>query len=193
MKQSLVQAIRQFVALEENELQEILSYFKPLQLSKGEFWVKAGHVCTQIGFVNQGLLRTWYEVDGEEITHWISDEGYFDTALSSFSFKTPSRWNLQAITDCELYVLDCDDHRMILQQYPQWRVFESQLLVYSYLGIEERMFSQLHNTAEERYEKLLAERPQLTLRAPQQYLASMLGMKPETLSRLRKKQAQRIS
>ncbi len=189
----LQQAIRRFIALDEESLQDIASYFKPLHLPKGAFWVKAGQVSTQVGWVKDGLLRTWYEVDGEEITHWISEEGYFDTSLSSFSFKTPSRWNLQAITDCELLVLDCDDHRELLKKYTQWRIFESQLLIFSYLGLEERMFSQLHQTAEERYEKLLIERPELAARAPLQHLASMLGMKPETLSRLRKKQTTRIS
>lgn len=189
----LQQAIRRFIALDEESVQDIASYFKPLHLSKGVFWVKAGQICTQVGWVKEGLLRTWYEIDGEEITHWISEEGYFDTSLSSFSFKTPSRWNLQAITDCELLVLDCDDHRELLNKYTQWRIFESQLLIFSYLGLEERMFSQLHQTAEERYEKLLVERPELAARAPLQHLASMLGMKPETLSRLRKKQTTRIS
>lgn len=189
----LQQAIRRFIALDEESLQDIASYFKPLHLPKGTFWVKAGQVSTQVGWVKEGLLRTWYEIDEEEITHWISEEGYFDTSLSSFSFKTPSRWNLQAITDCELLVLDCDDHRELLKKYTQWRIFESQLLIFSYLGLEERMFSQLHQTAEERYEKLLIERPELAARAPLQHLASMLGMKPETLSRLRKKQTTRIS
>lgn len=189
----LQQAIRRFIALDEESLQDIASCFKPLHLPKGTFWVKAGQVSTQVGWVKEGLLRTWYEIDEEEITHWISEEGYFDTSLSSFSFKTPSRWNLQAITDCELLVLDCDDHRELLKKYTQWRIFESQLLIFSYLGLEERMFSQLHQTAEERYEKLLIERPELAARAPLQHLASMLGMKPETLSRLRKKQITRIS
>ncbi|MGV3596309.1 MAG: Crp/Fnr family transcriptional regulator [Bacteroidota bacterium] len=189
----LQQAIRRFIALDEESLQDIASCFKPLHLTKGTYWLKAGQICTQVGWVKEGLLRTWYKVDGEEITHWISEEGYFDTSLSSFSFKTPSRWNLQAITDCELLVLDCDDHRELLHKYTQWRIFESQLLIFSYLGLEERMFSQLHQTAEERYEKLLIERPELAARAPLQHLASMLGMKPETLSRLRKKQTTRIS
>lgn len=189
----LQQAIRRFIALDEESLQDIASCFKPLHLAKGTYWLKAGQICTQVGWVKEGLLRTWYEVDGEEITHWISEEGYFDTSLSSFSFKTPSRWNLQAITDCELLVLDCDDHRELLHKYTQWRIFESQLLIFSYLGLEERIFSQLHQTAEERYEKLLVERPGLAARAPLQHLASMLGMKPETLSRLRKKQTTRIS
>ncbi len=189
----LQHSIRRLIALDEEELKDIASYFKPVQLSKGTFWVKAGQVCTQVGYISNGLLRTWYEVNGEEITHWISEEGYFDTSLSSFSFKTPSRWNLQAVTDCTLWVIDCDEHRLLLNKYPQWRIFESQLLIHTYLGLEERMFSQLHNTAEERYEKLLAERPALAARAPLQYLASMLGIKPETLSRLRKKQTTHIS
>jgi CRP/FNR family transcriptional regulator, anaerobic regulatory protein len=189
----LSQTLRQFIAIDDDALQDVLSYFKPIHLAKGDYMVKAGQVCTQVAFVNDGLLRTWYEVNDTEITHWISDKGFFDTALSSFSYKTPSRWNIQAITDCELLVLDCDDHRMLMTKYPEWRIFESQLLIYSYLGLEERMFSQLHHTAEQRYEKLLTDRRQLVLHAPLQYLASMLGMKPETLSRLRKKLTERVS
>ena len=193
MSLPLPQTLRQFIAIDDNVLKDVLSYFKPLHLAKGDYLVKAGQVCTQVAFVNEGLLRTWHEVNDTEITHWISDEGFFDTSLSSFSYKTPSRWNLQAITDCELLVLDCDDHRTLLQKHTIWRIFESQLLINSYLGLEERMFSQLHHTAEERYEKLLTDRRQLVLRAPLQYRASMLGMKPETLSRLRKKLTERNS
>lgn len=187
------QAIRQFIALEHNQLEDILSHFKPLTLEKGEYMVKAGHVCNRVAYVQNGLLRTWYEVGGEEVTHWISDAGYFDTSLSSFTFQTPSRWNIQAINRCELMTLDCDTHKTILAKYPEWRLFENRLLIYSYLGLEDRMFSQLHQTAEERYEKLLADRRALIRHAPLQYLASMLGMKPETLSRLRKKSTAGIS
>lgn len=192
-KKLLASTIRQFTALDDSELDDVLSYFQPHIFEKGDFLVKAGQVCDRVAFVHSGLLRTWYEVEGEEVTHWISDAGYFDTSLSSFSFQTPSRWNIQAITTCELYTLDCKSHRILLEKYLPWMKFESQLLIYSYLGLEDRMFSQLHQTAEERYEKLLVTRRHLVQQAPLQYLASMLGMKPETLSRLRKKLTENIS
>lgn len=193
MKSALAIAIRKFTALNGNELEDILSYFEPVTYQKGDFLVKAGQVCDKVAFVETGLLRTWYEVDGIEVTHWISDAGYFDTSLSSFSFQTPSRWNIQAISTCQIFTLDCKSHQQLLKKYLPWMKFESQLLIYSYLGLEDRMFSQLHQTAEERYEKLLSTRRHLVQQAPLQYLASMLGMKPETLSRLRKKLTHTVS
>ncbi len=190
---SLTQTLRQYIAIDDDTLNDILSYFKPLHLAKGDYLVKSEQICTQLAYVNNGLLRTWYTAKEQEVTHWISDEGYFDTALSSFTYKTPSRWNLQAITDCELFVIECDAHQHLMAKYAAWMAFENHALVYAYLGLEERMFSHLYMTAQERYDKLLTERPALIQKAPQQYLASMLGITPETLSRLRKKQTERIS
>lgn len=189
----LAQTLRQYIAIDDDTLHDVLLYFKPLHLAKGDFWVKSGQICTQLAYVSKGLLRTWYTAKEQEVTHWISDEGYFDTALSSFTYKTPSRWNLQAITDCELFVIECDAHQHLMAKYAAWMAFENHALVYAYLGLEERMFSHLYMTAQERYDKLLTDRRQLVLRAPLQYLASMLGMKPETLSRLRKKLTERNS
>jgi CRP-like cAMP-binding protein len=193
MKQALANCIRQYIAVDNEQLEDMLAQYHSLPLAKGEYWVKAGQICTQMCFVNDGLLRTWYEVDGQDITHWISDEGYFDTSLKSFIYDAPSRWNLQALTDCELLVIDKTRHEYLMKTYPQWVVFENHALIQAYLGIEDRMFAHLYMTAEERYEKLLTERPTLMQRTPQQYIASFLGIKPETLSRLRKKQASNIS
>jgi len=174
------------ITINETSLDNIISNFKPLKLSKGEYFLKAGKSCNQMAFIASGYLRMYDLVDGKEITFWIGSEGKFITSLSSFVFETSNIWNIQAITDCELYIINRKDHFVLSRQEPKWLEFDNKLLAYSFALLEKSMFSQLHTTAKQRYDNLLNEDPDLFKNVPLQYIASMIGITPESLSRLRR-------
>ena len=109
--------------------------------------------------------------------------------LSSFVFHQSARWNIQALTDCELYVIDNKDYQKIGQVFPRWTELEKLFIAKCFTVLEERVLQHLSMTAEERYNQLFNLNKELFNQVPLQYLASMLGMTPETLSRLRKKAA----
>lgn len=180
--------IQLYFPVAADELAAIAAQFRPDTLERGAYFLKQGRYCDRMAFLSSGLLRIYREVDGKEITQWISTQGYFVTDLASFVFQTPGRWNIQALTDCELYVIDRDNYQSLGKAIPRWQELDKLFVAKCFVMLEERMFSHLHMTAEERYHRLLRESPELFNQVPLQYLASMIGMTPETLSRLRSKQ-----
>ncbi len=171
-----------------NELEQINKLFKPIELKKGEYILKTGQTCTQLAFVKSGLMRIYVDLENKEVTQWISSKGYFVTDLSSFIFESPARWNIQALNDVELYSISKVDYLNIGHLVPKWHELEKLFLAQCFTILEDRIFAHLSMSAEERYEFFFQNNKALFNQVPQQYLASMLGMTPETFSRIRKKQ-----
>lgn len=183
----LEQYIQQYFGAAEEELLTIASFFHEEELSRNEFFLRAGRRSDRLGFVRSGIIREWVEVDGKEVTKWISTEGYFIVDLSGFHFHHPARWNLQALEDCQLYVIELEDYRKLGKLVPRWTELEKLFLSRCFAVLEERVLSHLSMSAEQRYQMLYAYNKELFTRVPLLYLASMLGMTPETFSRIRKK------
>ena len=174
------------VVVEKNSMDNILAVFEPLEITKGEFFLRSGKICRQMAFIESGYMRMYDIADGKEITLWIGSDGKFITSLSSFIFETSNNWNIQAITDCKVYIINRENHFRLNKTEPKWLEFDNILLANSFALLEKSMFSQLHTTAKQRYDRLLREEPELFKYVPLQYIASMLGITPESLSRLRK-------
>ncbi|MGS0527187.1 Crp/Fnr family transcriptional regulator [Zobellia nedashkovskayae] len=107
--------------------------------------------------------------------------------MYSFSFKQRARWNIQALTDCELYTINKENYALLNSVVPNWAEMEKQFIAGCFVQLEERVFSHLSLSAEERYNQLFENNKALFNQVPLQYLASMLGMSPETFSRIRNK------
>lgn len=180
--------IKSYFPVPEDDLATIASKFEPIETSKGDFFLKQGRYCDRLAFITAGLMRIYREVDGKEVTQWISTEGYFVTDLASFVFQTTGRWNIQALTDCSLYAISREDYLALGKAIPRWQELDKLFVAKCFVMLEERIFSHLYMTAEERYQRLLHDSPELFNQVPLQYLASMIGMTPETLSRLRNRQ-----
>jgi CRP/FNR family transcriptional regulator, anaerobic regulatory protein len=165
------------------------SFFNLLTLKKGDYFLKTGRYSDRLGFVQSGIIREFVFIEDKEVTKWISTKGYFVVDLSSFFFEQTARWNIQALTDCELYVIDSKEYQKIGQVIPLWTELEKLLIAKCFTVLEDRVLQHISMTAEERYNQLFNFNKELFNQVPLQYLASMLGMTPETLSRIRKKLA----
>jgi CRP-like cAMP-binding protein len=126
--------------------------------------------------------------DDKEVTQWISTKGYFSTDLSSFVFENPSRWTIQALVDSEIYTITKEDYKKIGNIVPKWNELEKLFIVRCFTILEDRIFSHLSMSAKERYNFFFETNKELFNQVPLLYIASMLGMTPETFSRIRKKQ-----
>lgn len=185
----LEQYIKSYFAIVNNDdLETIVSLFKWTTIEKGDFLLKPGKHCDKLSFVQSGLLRLFVITEHKEVTQWISSKGYFATDLSSFIFETPSRLQIQALVDTEVYSITKDDYKKMGELVPRWHELEKLFIIRCFTMLEERIFTHLSMTAEERYHSFFENNKELFNQVPLQYIASMLGMTPETFSRIRKKQ-----
>lgn len=177
-----------FGVVEAKELQTIGSLFKLTEIKKGDYFLKTGKPCNDLCFIQSGLMRIYVDTPDKEVTQWISTPGYFVADLSSLIFETPARWTIQALSDCVVYNITKQDYNKIGNLVPQWHLLEKLFIAKCFTILEDRIFSHLSMSAEERYTLFFENNKELFNQVPLQYIASMLGMTPETFSRIRKKQ-----
>jgi CRP/FNR family transcriptional regulator, anaerobic regulatory protein len=140
-----------------------------------------------MAFVDSGILRIINKLDDSTTTMQLVFKDMFVTSLTSYVHQIPSIWTIEAITDCELLVIDRVNHYKLLNEYKSWLEIDNILLIKAYTDLEYRIFSQFHLSSEQRFRKLFNERPEIFNQVPLKHIASYLGITPETLSRLRKK------
>lgn len=188
MLSHLKNCISEQITMSSEVVNDIADYFHPEYFKPGDHFTEPGKVCKKMAFISSGALRMYNVAEGKEVTLWIGTENRFITDLRSFVQQTPARWYIEAITDCELAVISREDHFKLLENQPKWLEFDNRLLTSAFSIMEHRLYSHLYMTAEERYRELMEYEPELFNRVPLKMIASMLGIAPETLSRLRSKQ-----
>jgi CRP-like cAMP-binding protein len=171
-----------------SELNEALPYLQPELIQKGQYFVKAGRIADRIGFVNQGLLRSFYNIKGKETTTFFQLPGTLAAALASFLQMKPAFENIQAMEDSELIIIKRKDLLKLYKESWKWQQVGRVITESYYVIMEKRLISLQTMTAQERYRLFLQNYPELLNTVPLYYIASYLGISPETLSRIRKNQ-----
>lgn len=179
-----------FGQLTDQELELVHSYFQPEKLQKNDFFIRSDKICNKFSLVKSGLMRVYALSNGKEITHWICTENFLFTDVMGFFFDQPNRWNVQALTDVDLLTVTKDNYRKLCKEYPKWNEIEKRFIIKCFGMIEDRIFSHLSMTAEKRYDLYFEQNKELFNQVPLQYIASVLGMTPETFSRIRKRRAE---
>lgn len=183
----LEQLITSFLGFSASDAELVATFFKPSFLAKGDYYLKPGNTCTALSFQRSGLIRVFVNDGLTETTQWISGAGGFVTDLAGLVFRTPAKFYIQALADTELYTMSGEDYMRIGTVIPEWHHLEKMFIARCFIFMEQRVFSLLSMKAEERYRWLFNYNPSLFNEVPLQYLASMMGMTPETLSRIRRK------
>jgi CRP/FNR family transcriptional regulator, anaerobic regulatory protein len=187
MTQNFIQFIKEIVPFTDEEIQKAEFLFTEHLLKKGEFWVKEGEFNADMLFVNKGMLRSYFLKDEVEKTFDLTIENQLVTCTYCYTFGLPSKDFIQAVEDTHLCIISKDNLETLYAQSFKWERL-SRILFEGYtIGQEIRLRSFIADTAQERYEQLATEQPELMQRTPQIYLANFLGITPQSLSRLRRK------
>ncbi|MEZ4773902.1 MAG: Crp/Fnr family transcriptional regulator [Bacteroidia bacterium] len=177
-----------FIPLDEAQWALIESGLEKIVIPKKTILLHAGEVCRHAWFIDTGCMRYFYNTyEGMEITGYIFTENAFVSSFGSFVSRQPSTQSIDAIEDSELTVISYAHMRKLYDHIPQMERFGRLLAENIVVGSQMRTASLLVDDPETRYQKLLRERPELLVRIPHYYIASYLGIKPETLSRIRKR------
>lgn len=170
-----------------DDCQKVSGLFKTEILKKGDYFLRSGKHCNKLSFIQEGILRIYVNLPDKEVTQWIGTAGYFMTDIHAFMFRNPSRFNIQALTDTRLFSIDHEEYLAMGKLIPKWHEFEKLFMGKCFVMLENRVFDLISLSAEERYHKLFDQNREIFNQVPLQYLASMLGMTPETFSRIRRK------
>ena len=157
-------------------------------IKKQQHILKEGEICKDIFFLINGFVRMYYiDFDGSEINYRFTDKSNFFVDFQSFLTQKPSRYYWQAMQDSEVFIFPYKDVQQIYNTSPAWNNFGRLIAEKVYLQMNERVEMLLFMSPEERFNHLLATRPELFEMISQFHLSSYLGIKPESLSRLRKR------
>lgn len=178
-----------FGAISVEEANQINELFHQLTFKKGDYFLRENAYCNDLAFVSKGIFRVFTTVKEKEVTQWLAGSNSFITEISSFLFNQSARWNIQALEDATIYSIGKNDYRKLSTLIPRWTEMEKMFIGKCFAELESRVVAHLALDAEERFLHFSNIYPDLIRQVPLQYLASMLGMTPETLSRIRKKQS----
>lgn len=187
MFDQILHKLSQFISLDSREQDLFLSKLNVKQYAKKELILRAGDICRNTYFINYGCLRYYYNVDGQENTAQFFFENGWYTDFDSFLTGRPSRQNIETLEPTELLILSAKDVAQLYEEVPKFERFGRMMAENAFLGVRKRNEMLENQTAEERYLTLMKERPKVFERIPQHYIASYLGIKPPSLSRIRKR------
>jgi CRP-like cAMP-binding protein len=185
MIDNLLEYCSKFIQLTELDKGVMAHHFKPFKLKRKDFLLKKGMVCDFVAFLNSGVIRHYHIKDGNEITCDITLHNNFITDFKSLTQNTPTNYYFQILKDAELFVIKKNN---LLRLYAENRNIESFGRIMAEQVAQRTIdiaMSLSSDRPEERVEKLIKQRHDLFQEVPQRYLANLLGISPESLSRIR--------
>ena len=168
-----------------SEISPIAEAFQFKKIPKGEYFTEEGKISKYLAFITKGLFQYFYTKEGKEITTYVTGENTFLASVSSFYKQQPSKEYVRALVDSELWQIHYDDLAKLKISSEAFKTFYIGAMENVVVGIDESRSKLIILTAEERYASLLKDEPALLQQIPLQYLASILGVTPRHLSRIR--------
>lgn len=173
--------------LSEEEERAIAETMNIKQFTKGTVLLKEGQVSTEAYFVLEGCVRQYYLIDGDEKTNNFFTEEQWVVSINSNSQQIPSDHFLDCCLDSILVVGNRQKEEDLYRHFPKLETISRRVMEKVFAEQQQIKASYTIDTPEQRYLKLLKSRPDLFQRIPQYQIASYIGVKPESLSRIRKR------
>ncbi|RBL90114.1 Crp/Fnr family transcriptional regulator [Chitinophaga flava] len=190
MNQQLIDNISYFIRLSEEEKEWISERFIPRHYNKGDFFLREGQVCREVGFIEKGLIRYFVtKEDGEDLTVDFNKELEYTCNYASFLDHSPSSTSIQCIEPSTILCISYDDLQLLYTHVAEGQKFGRLICEYLYVLAIHKVRSMYSQQPEQRYLQFLDSYADLVPRLPQYYISSYVGVKPPSLSRIRKRLA----
>jgi CRP-like cAMP-binding protein len=176
---------QRIVEVDDAVMDRLMGALVPATLAKGEVLLQDGQICEHVWFIGRGLVRAYFLKDGEEVTQQFFFEGSYTTDYESFLTRRPTQLYLQTLEPALLLALHREAMQELYAADPGAERMGRRIAEEIFLAVSRRNRSFLLDSAEQRYLDLMRERPKVMQRVPQRHIASYLGVKPESLSRIR--------
>ena len=186
MKASLEKTISTYIDFTSEEFKSIRDCFQIKTLKRREILHDINSVCGNVYFIEEGIIRYFQVENGEEVTGQFFFTGGWYTDLESFLSNSYSRQTAQAIESTSLLYISKQDLEKLYKEIPQFERLGRLIAEQAFIGLRKKTDNLTLLDAKERYLNLLKHRPKVIRRIPQYYIASYLGIKPQSLSRIRK-------
>jgi len=187
MHENLLNIIKQQVTITENDIRLCKEYFEPVLFPKNRIIEEEGKIPQYLYFVVSGFMRLFhYNEHGDEVTTHINCPPGFITSYADFINQTKAVDNVECITECQLLRITKSNLDLLTRTSEAFKDFSIWVFQQSIAYNENRSKELATLTAEQRYKKLIENYPAILHNVPVQYIASFLGMKPESLSRIRR-------
>jgi CRP/FNR family transcriptional regulator, anaerobic regulatory protein len=176
-----------YVKLTDNDIEFCKQYFELKSMPKNNIVEEENRVPKHLYFITNGFMRLFYYDDnGDEVTTLIASPNKLITSFLNFIHEKKSNENLECITDCEFYRIERSKLLELIHKSENFKQFSLVIFEQAMASSQIRANDFATLTAELRYKKLIKQQPEIIQNVPIQYIASYLGIKPQSLSRIRK-------
>jgi CRP/FNR family transcriptional regulator, anaerobic regulatory protein len=187
MLEALISQLNALVHFSDDELDRLKDMLEKVSLKKGDHFLKIGQVCRYMAYVESGLMMHYHLHDGIEIPVDFQGEGEWVSYLKSLMSGTASDMGIKTLEDVTLFRLSADNLNWLVEMEP------AKVMKIKNYYTEQSFFKNTQHSADmamlnakQRYQKFVRENAALHNRIPQYYIAAYLGIKPQSLSRIRK-------
>jgi len=178
--------ILNYSSFSQRDWDQVELVLKKKKYRKGELLLEEGKICRKLSFLESGFLRFYINKDGNDVSKFFTEPPYCFTSQRSFNNEIPAQENIEALEESIVWEIDKSATEDLLK-IPNWSNF-ARKLTQEVQFFTEQILEDIQNlTAEERYFKMMKDGHIYLEKVPLKYLASYLGIAPQSLSRIRKK------
>jgi CRP/FNR family transcriptional regulator len=184
---NILNHLKKVIALTDSEQQEFTSILEEIRISKKNFLIEPGDLVNSEFYVVSGCLKAYYlDESGDKHIIQFAVEDWWISDFEAFFNKVPAKLYVETIEDSTLLAINREALEILYTRIPKFERFFRIKTTSAFVSLRSRILSTLQKSGKERYLEFCESYPKIEQRVPNYHIANYLGLKPESLSRIRK-------